>query len=1192
MGLEFIIGPASCNHEKALVQKAQEWLKKDTRHEVFYLVPNHVKFETEINVLKQLKETNDPVSSSFTATNIQVFSFSRLAWYYLQHTAMYPKNPLSEAGNYMIIRKILQENEAQLTVFRGEIKKRGFIEKLAELFDEWQSGNILVSDLEAVVAQLDHSPKSVDFQLKLQDFECIYAAYLEKMVLESVGSKQLILSLATYLQEQNIGHILFILSGFSSFTATEEVLIQTLIQKAGEVKVGLVLNQGRIDSEPEKTALFYDSKLLYYRLYHQARALGVPVYNDTKLTLQEAQVAQDIKQLDAYWQQSQELSGNNQAHYVATNDTLQIWRAESPYAEISHVAREIRKLVVSGKYRYRDIAVLTRDLEHYRSVFTPVFKAHEIPADLNYEVKMEHHPLIEYLNALFALVQRNFRYTDVMRFLRSELFFPGIESQLSLGEWQKKRQEQREKVDLTENVMLAYGYEGYYWTQEKDWQYVFYDFEEQTTDVERNLKIQEVSNEIRNLLRKNVLPLFDQLKKVADGREAMTCLYQFLLNSGTAQTLLFLRDEEISLGNLEMARNHEQAWKTLMTLFDEYVQVLGDDPFELEPFIEILQAGLEGAKFKKVPVTLDQVSVSALDLVHAEKKKVVFIVGVTDQLLPQKVENKTLLSQEERDLFDRTLPDEKFLQVDTTRTIAREPFIAYLAFTSAQEKLYMSYPTYCDWAKESRISAYLARIAQGLHVKIKDKSFMADGRATSTEFISTKRALMSELIQLKRQEKEEGLSLSVFWQQLERYLMKAEAGKSLLQTIFSSLSYKNTPETLNSDIVTDLYGETIHASVSKIESFYQCEYQYFVNYGLKIKEREIFGLSPAATGEFFHEALDYLFKVLIREGISLANINQEELLRVTDGVLSEILGEQKFSILHASNRMNYIRYQLSKTIQRVSWALQKQSQRTGMTTLQTEVLFGQFATQQGGLDSLSFELTGGKQLKVRGKIDRIDQIKTDEAIYLAVIDYKSSAHKFDFRDAYYGVAMQMITYLDIALSQAVKLVGQAVKPAGAFYLHVKNPVIDGEVSDEKYMEKMLQEFGYQGLLLKDEALVRKLDPTVEPKTKSLVYPFNETAKGEIKSNQFVDEKQMSALLAHNQKNFKKAGEKIYEGELLLNPAYRDKQRIACSFCPFKSVCTFDPMLAENTYHRLDKLKKEDVLKRILDESTEEGDEEE
>ena len=54
--------------------------------------------------------------------------------------------------------------------------------------------------------------------------------------------------------------------------------------------------------------------------------------------------------------------------------------------------------------------------------------------------------------------------------LRTELFMPMNQlatSEESLTDWLNQRNAWRRKVDITENVVLAYGYEGYYWSQEK-----------------------------------------------------------------------------------------------------------------------------------------------------------------------------------------------------------------------------------------------------------------------------------------------------------------------------------------------------------------------------------------------------------------------------------------------------------------------------------------------------------------------------------------------------------------------------------------------------------------------------------------------------------------------------------------------------------------------------------------------------
>ncbi len=1180
MSLEFVLNKASQQPEQTLVEKSLEWLAKREGNQVFYLVPNHVKFETEIHILELVKQqaaisADQPV----VATNLQIFSFSRFAWYYLQHTAHYPKQVISEASKHMVIRKILQRKQTELVLFKGEIQKQGFIQQLADLFGELEQGRIRIADLQEMIAELGTTAKEEDLRKKLADFELLYAAYCEETANLELESSEVLQQLADYLREQDVSQVLFVISGFSKFTAVELELVKVLIEHSGAVKINLIMDEGTIQQEPNSYDLFYDAKSLYFQLYHFAKAQKVPVLYDTKIT-DNSNILPDFTALDNYWCQTQNMQNYHENH--AMNGSIQIWQATSTYGEVGAIAREIRRLVVEEAYRYRDIEIITRDIEHYRGVLLPILRRNEIPYELNQELMLKQHPLLECVQSLFAIYQRNYRYTDVMRFLRTELFIPNINEETPLADWYRLKNTYRDQVDRTENVLLAYGYEGFYWTQEKDWKYITYDFENDTINQDKNTVIETLSNKTRHDVKEALVPFFKKLAHSKDGKEAATILYQFFVDNGIERQLRFWRDQALEKGALEEAKVHEQVWQAFVNLLDEFVYIMGEAPFEFTDFIEIFTAGLDGMNYGKVPATLDQVSISPVDLIHAKKPKITFLLGATDQTLPAKLENKTLLTDDEREFVDRQLNEEQFLFQHTGKSLAKEPYVAYLALLSATEKLYITYPTTSDWTKDSTLSPYIMRISKELHLPIQRKASEPPIRSTNfLDYISTKEMLLTDLTHIKRQATEEKQEVPAFWLALEQHLLKEPFYAKRVQQLAQSLQAKNVPEDLQENIVEALYGDTIFASVSKIESFYQCEYQYFVTYGLQLKERELFGLSPAATGEFFHEALDQLFKVLIREGWSLSELSQEEVQVVTESILQQMLGETKFAILNASNRMNYIRYQLTKTIQRVSWALKIQSGRTGMNTIKTEVLFGQFAQQQS-LDSLDFSLRNGKKLSVRGKIDRLDQTRLDEEIYLAVVDYKSSAHKFDFRDAYYGLAMQMVTYLDVALQNAVKLVGKQAYPAGAFYLHVKNPLIDGEVAQEQQKDAFLEEFGYNGLLLQNDQLLENLDQTIEPKAKSLIYPFNQTAKGEMKSKQFVSEAEMKKLIQHNEKKFRSAGEKLYSGKIDLNPAYRDKQRIACGRCPFRSVCTFDAMLKENNYHRIEKMNKEEVLDKMTE----------
>ena len=202
-----------------------------------------------------------------------------------------------------------------------------------------------------------------------------------------------------------------------------------------------------------------------------------------------------------------------------------------------------------------------------------------------------------------------------------------------------------------------------------------------------------------------------------------------------------------------------------------------------------------------------------------------------------------------------------------------------------------------------------------------------------------------------------------------------------------------------------------------------------------------------------------------------------------------------------------------------------------------------------------------------------------------MIDYKSSPHSFNVADAYYGIALQLITYLDVAVTDFSEAKGKEIKPAGAYYLHVHNPVL----KDSKNIEKdMLKAYQYDGLFAKEPELYDQLDQSLQEKESSLLFPIKKDKNGQTvivsqSKDKFYDLSEIDILRQYNREKIQKAGNQIVSGEIKLNPTYKDNQRIACQYCPFRSVCKFDAMLKENNYHRLEKLSKEEVLKRMEEE---------
>lgn len=175
----------------------------------------------------------------------------------------------------------------------------------------------------------------------------------------------------------------------------------------------------------------------------------------------------------------------------------------------------------------------------------------------------------------------------------------------------------------------------------------------------------------------------------------------------------------------------------------------------------------------------------------------------------------------------------------------------------------MSYPRSDNDQLELKCSPYVERIKQALALPL-SYAHKNDGTSDALNYIGTKRTTMSELIKVERQAITEQQELPAVWDHLFQRFQQDPATKPLFEQLNQSLDYKNIPEQLTPESVKGLYGKDLKTSISRLEDFYANPYEYFLKYGLGLKEREIFEMNAANTGEYFHTLLDTFFKLLLK----------------------------------------------------------------------------------------------------------------------------------------------------------------------------------------------------------------------------------------------------------------------------------------------------------------------------------------
>ncbi|CAI2696850.1 ATP-dependent helicase/deoxyribonuclease subunit B [Apilactobacillus kunkeei] len=1184
MSLQFILGTASYDHEAVIVDSLKESINNHPDDEFFYLVPNHIKFESEVQALKDLNTDNEPI---YAESKFQTFSITRLVWYYMKNNQEYQKTRLSDSGISMLIYQILIDHQDELTVFRGETGQPGFIQKLAQQISEMQSGQISADNLEKIV---DNNDKlNAGLRDKMHDFIIIYRAFEEQTQGIYLYKSDVLNLFCRFIEndELDLSHSHFYFNGFNQFTAQEAKLVELLIKRSAGVTIGLNLDRKYPDELPQGPNLFFQSAKWYNRFYNIARATNVPVLVDKMA--KNLRVSDDLHKLDTYWSQSTGL-GDIDKSELSNPDSIQVYRADSPFAEVENIAVKIRQMVAHGGYKYSDFLILTRHLDKYQNVINPVFKMLDVPAFNDVSKSMKDHPLVELIDALFSLENgsRKYQYQDVMRLLKTELMVPGDGN----GNFMDS-EEYRQYVALTENLVLKNGYEGSRWTQKEDWQYAWLSESDFGVQADRIRNISEKINVIRHFIGENFPPFFKKLRNAKNGQDAAAILFQFLVDMGVVRRLKQWRNDSIDNDNLIDAAQPEQVWQTFTNLLDDYVSILGNREFNADDFLNLLQSGFAGANYSQIPSTLDQVAISESGIVQMNNRKVVFMMGATDEVMPDKITNEALFSDADRDDLRDFFDDDQYLRETSENQMANDPFLNYLAFLSGSEKLIFSYSLGDSDESSVAISPYVSRIAEHFGIDIQHISSHPTSDAKDVyEYVGTYRSTLRHLVQASQDAKVKNSNLAPAWQYIYNKLNQNLNYRDLTNKLLGGLDYNNTPTQLLPEIVTGLYGDKINTSISKLEQFYSNPYEYFLRYGLKLKERDVFDLSPASTGQFYHESMDHLMRIVNSEHIDLENLDKQAINDLVDTVVAKMLEDPndfQYTILSSSSRMNYIKNQLIKTVKHTIETIQKQSKYTPMRAKKTEISFGQVG-HKDDLQPLSFELpksnelTTAKLVNVRGRIDRIDSMNVDGKNYLGIVDYKSSERKLDFSRVYDGTSMQMMTYIDV-LAHNLGIIDEEEKAAlaGAVYMHIYNPKYTKDDLKKSFEEAVLSKQKYQGILVNDGELLDKIDKTIadDKYGSSNVYPLRKKKDGSFyKSSPIVQPEDLDLLLSHNEDLIKKAGLEIFTGNIDLKPARFGQNQDAMQFTPYRSIMQFDPLLNENNYRDVPNYSLEEVLKML------------
>ncbi|HET7580304.1 MAG TPA: helicase-exonuclease AddAB subunit AddB [Bacillales bacterium] len=1159
MSVRFMLGRAGSGKTFRCHEEIREKLTETPDGApLIMLVPDQMTFETEYQIAT--------ASDLGGMTRAQVFSFGRLALNVLQQVGGVTRQRVDNVGINMVLRKIVEHRKSELKVFQRASDQQGFYQLLEEMMTELKRYQFSPADLGSLLENVRGVSGKVQNEAladKLHDLGLIYAdleATLAGKYIDSEDSMRLLAEKIPLLDSLKDTEVW--VDGFYAFTPQELTVLAALMNQCRRVTVTLTLDQPYENQLPDETALFRPTAVSYQKLLGAAREIGAGI--EKPEVLEEAVRFRNtaLAHLEANFEKRPPES-------FADPGDVMVSQAVNRRSEVESVAREVLSLVRDRGVRFRDIAVLVRSLDSYHDLLATIFEDYGIPIFLDQNRTMLHHPLIEFIRSSLDVIEQNWRYEAVFRCVKTDLLFPedaGTTERL------------REEMDELENYVLAHGIHGKRWKDGKPWVYRRYRGLDDTDLPQTNEEKKKEArfNALREMITTPLARLERDLRKAKTTWERCEKLYMFLEALDVPGKIEKWRNQAEEEGRLAEAREHDQVWSAVIGLLDQMVEMAGDEKVDSSVFVKMVETGLDSMRFSLVPPALDQVLLGSLDRTRSVDVRNVFILGANDGVLPAKPKEDGMLSEEERELLESRGVE---LAPGSRQRLMEEELLIYLAFSGAKERMVVSYPLADEEGKALQPSMMINRL-KAIFPDLKERFIDSEPEETEDEaalgYVSgPQRAMVYALGQIRQWKK--GYPISAVWWDVYNWLTEKREWHTDGRRLFGGLFYENKEQPLSRETSRKLYGDTIRASVSRMERFSSCPFQQFAHHGLGLREREIYRLEAPDIGQLFHTALHLIVEHLRKHHKTWGDLSDAECERLAVQFVDQLIPKLQREILLSSNRHQYIAHKLKGIVGRTAAILRDHARASGFSPVGVEVPFGPNAP----LPPIQFDLSNGTKMEIIGRIDRVDSAESGNGLLLRVIDYKSGNTSLNLSEVYFGLALQMLTYLDVVLTHSRKWLGKDASPAGVLYFHVHNPMLteSQELSPEAVEEKLFKEYRMNGLVLADTETVELMDKTMESGNSDII-PVGLKKDGHFsKRSSIAGTEQFSGIRQYVRGVIQNIGTNLTDGAIDISP-YRMKDKTPCTFCSFKPVCQFDPSTETNNYRWLRNEKDEDVLKKM------------
>ena len=1067
MSLTILVGGAGSGKSKQLVTEMAERSIQLPNDKFFVIVPEQATLNMQQSVVRHVR--------GGATMNIDVVSFNRLAQVVFSDLGMDVSNVLDDSGKVLILRQVLEECKEDLKVYKSKVHMPGFSQRIKSAVTELKQYGIGDNELFLMQESAQEKGNGLLFS-KLEDLRLITRKFDDKIREDFRASEELLVLFAEHVKEAGrlYGSHIY-LDGFTGFTPVQYQLLTELLKTAADVTLTLTVPENEIKDPCPEYDLFHLSNQTLERLFSSSEKAGtevrvVPARKDVKSGSEGAEKTPDCR----------------------------IFAAADLKAEVTFAAKEILRIVQEEGFRYRDIAVITSDMESYHTEIEKIFHEAEIPCFVDHKSDITDNPLPRYVMAALSVVDQRFSYESVFTYLKSML------TDLTF-----------EEICKMENYCLEFGIrKAGAWENEMTKNRALYG---DSKESEMKWDLDEI-NRIRLKVMESISQFYHSVSRKNLNTETFVNAILHLLKKNEIERKLEDKAKEMNAaGRLKEAREYEQVYELVLDLLEKTRELSDNEPLSVKEYMNLLESGFLEIKVGVIPPAIDNLMVGDLTRTRLENIKVLFFLGADDGRIPSGTAPTGILSARDREFLKAAHFE---IAPTSTENVCNQKFYLYRLFNTPKERLYLTWAV-SGTDGEQQGPAYvldeLKELVAGIQVE----------QIKEMPKIRWKRQALRELAAEFRKDPDEAV-LSFF----------ASEDPNLLKKITDAAFLSNAQTPLDSRVALDLYGGVLSGSVSRYEKFSECPFKQFLTYGMRIAKRPEYEIAATDVGTIYHSALEYYSENLKEKGLTFRDVSDEASREIAEESVAQALENMPSDILDSSARNEFF-------VKRITDVAVKTTD-----VLRAQVRAGQFEPDQYELE---FQDSLGEGVRFKGKIDRVDLYDAKD-LFIKIIDYKSGQKEFRVDDIYFGIQLQLVAYLKEAIDVYSGLnPGRRVRPGGVYYYLIN----DRFVKDEKEAQG---KFKLSGLTSCEEGIPEAVDRELGPEGKgsSEIVNMKRKKDGTLSAaSQAANDGEFKNLIHFVSGKIEEISRRIREGEIDIHPYYELERKNACTWCDFRNICKFE-----------------------------------